>query len=78
MASKSGYYNGKHHADLNKFLKAQERAQKAAKELKDYTKKLQAKYGQNFKMKDLPKAQASKLDRLMGKARDLALDTLKY
>ena len=75
---KSGYIAGKHHADVKKFLKAQDKAQKAAKELKDYDRKLRQKYGQNFKLKDLPKAQAGKLDRLLKKAMDAAMDTLKY
>lgn len=79
MKSKSGYdSNGKHHSDIKKFLKAQEKSQKAAKELRDYIKKLEAKYGQNFKTKDLPKLQADKLDKLFTIAQITAFETFEY
>lgn len=77
-AKKSGYVNGKYHPDVNKFLKAIDKAKKADKELEDYIRKLKAKFGQTSKYKDWPKAQQKKFDRLMKKARDLAFDAYKY
>ena len=78
MAKKAGYYNGKYHYDIKKYMKTLDKAIKAEKELKDYVRKLEMKYGHNSKYKDWPKTQQKKFDRLLKKSRELALDLLKY
>lgn len=76
---KSGYDSrGKYHADIAKYNKALKKAKAANEELDAYKKQLAKKYGLKFKLTDLPKTQAAKLDRLHKKAMNAALDTFKY